>query len=195
MNAEQWNNSSTQVFAVEGNNTTTLGWISTFGGSTNDYLVESIVYENGTSVSAGWFQGNLQFRDQIDGVGATGGSQDFDFFITWMDENGNITAALSGGSTAVDSIDAIDVLSNGDLLVAGTYCLNSIVTQCQLSLGDLSPLGKMEQTDDGNAFLARLDSSGEWVWSTQIRNSNELFVIDMMAVSYTHLTLPTILRV
>ena len=180
MNTEEWNNSSTQVFTVQGNNTTTLGWISTFGGSTNDYLVESIVYENGTSVSAGWFQGNLQFRDQIDGVGAAGGSQDFDFFLTWMDENGNITSALSGGSTAVDSIDAIDVLSNGDLLVAGTYCLNSVSQQCQLSLGDLSPLTKMDQDEDGNAFLARLDSSGEWVWSTQIRNSNELFVIDMM---------------
>ena len=180
MNTEEWNDSSNLVFAAEGNNTTTLGWISTFGGSTNDYIVESVVYENGTSVSAGWFQSNLQFRDQIDGVGATGGSQDFDFFLAWMDENGTITSALSGGSTAVDSIDAIDVLPNGDLLVAGTYCLNSVSQQCQLSLGDLSPLNKMEQDEDGNAFLARLDTSGEWVWSTQIRNTNELFVIDMM---------------
>ena len=124
LNTDEWNNSSNQVFATEGNNSSTLGWISTFGGSTNDYLVETIVYENGTSVSVGWFQGNIQFRDVIDGLGATGGSQDFDFFFTWMDENGNITSAMSAGSNAVDTIDAIDILPNGDLLIAGTYCLN-----------------------------------------------------------------------
>mgnify|MGYP003326236890 FL=1 len=180
LNTDEWNNSSNQAFAAEGNNSSTLGWISTFGGSTNDYLVETIVYENGTSVSVGWFQGNIQFRDVIDGLGATGGSQDFDFFFTWMDENGNITSALSGGSDAVDSIDAIDILPNGDLLIAGTYCLNSVSQQCELSLGELSPLTKKEQDEDGNAFLARLDSSGEWVWSTQIQNITELFVIDMM---------------
>ena len=180
VNTEEWNNSSTHVFAVEGDNTTSLGWVSTFGGSSNDYLVETLVFENGSSVSAGWFQGNLQFRDQIDGLGAIGGSQDFDFFLTWMDENGSITSALSGGSTAVDTIDAMDVLPNGDLLVAGTYCLNSVSQQCQLSLGDLSPLNKMGQDEDGNAFIARLDSSGEWVWAKQIQNENELFVIDMM---------------
>tara|TARA_Y100000766_G_scaffold215529_2_gene187292 strand:+ start:8176 stop:10896 length:2721 start_codon:yes stop_codon:yes gene_type:complete len=174
--------SQTDIFSVEENNSTTLGWVSTFGGLENDYIVETMVYDNGTSVSAGWFQGNLQFRDQIDGLGATGGSQDFDFFLTWMDENGNITSAMSGGSNAVDSIDAIDMLPNGDLLVAGTYCLNSIVTSCQLSLGQLTPLSKNEPTDDGNAFLARLNSNGEWVWSTQIQNPNELFVIDMMVV-------------
>lgn len=180
LSTDEWNNSSNQVFAAEGNNSSTLGWISTFGGSTNDYLVETIVYDNGTSVSVGWFQGNIQFRDIIDGLGATGGSQDFDFFFTWMDENGNITSAMSAGSNAVDTIDAIDILPNGDLLIAGTYCLNSVSQQCELSLGELSPLTKKEQDEDGNAFLARLDSSGEWVWSTQIQNINELFVIDMM---------------
>ena len=77
--------SQNDVFSVEGNNSTTLGWVSTFGGLENDYIVETMMYDNGTSVSAGWFQGNLQFRDQIDGLGATGGSQDFDFFLIWMD--------------------------------------------------------------------------------------------------------------
>tara|TARA_B110000444_G_scaffold41444_1_gene37423 strand:+ start:7861 stop:10572 length:2712 start_codon:yes stop_codon:yes gene_type:complete len=180
IDTKPWGDSSNQVFAADGNNTTTLGWVSSIGGPLNDFIHGSVSLENGSSASAGWFQGNLQFRDQIDGIGASGGSEDTDFFIVWMDENGSVTSAVSGGSAAVDTIDAIDVMPNGDLLVAGTYCLNSAGDSCQLNLGDLSPLLKEDADDDGNTFLARLNASGSWIWSTQVRNSNELFVIDMM---------------
>ena len=180
INTENWEDSSVNTFAVEGNNTSALGWVSPFGGDSNDFIVESLVYDDGRTVSAGWFQGSLQFRDQIDGVGATGGSEDLDFFITWMDENGSFLSAINGGSTAFDSIDAIAIMPNGDLIVAGTYCLNSVGEQCELELGDLTPLTKEDQDEDGNVFLARLDSSGSWTWATQIQNMNELFVIDMM---------------
>lgn len=180
INTENWEDSSVNIFAVEGNNTSALGWVSPFGGDSNDFIVESLVYDDGRTVSAGWFQGSLQFRDQIDGVGATGGSEDLDFFITWMDENGSFLSAINGGSTAFDSIDAIAIMPNGDLVVAGTYCLNSVGEQCELELGDLTPLTKEDQDEDGNVFLARLDSSGSWTWATQIQNMNELFVIDMM---------------
>ena len=180
INTEYWEDSSVNIFAVEGNNTSALGWVSPFGGDSNDFIVESLVYDDGRTVSAGWFQGSLQFRDQIDGVGATGGSEDLDFFITWMDENGSFLSAINGGSTAFDSIDAIVIMPNGDLIVAGTYCLNSVGEQCELELGDLTPLTKEDQDEDGNVFLARLDSSGSWTWATQIQNMNELFVIDMM---------------
>ena len=194
IDAEYLGYEPTNTYAVDGNNTTALGWVSPFGGSSADFLVDSLVYDDGRTVSAGWFQGNLQFRDQIDGIGATGGSNDFDFFIAWMDENGSVTSAINGGSTTADSIDAIALMSNGDLLVAGTYCLNSYGEQCQLNLGDLTPLTKESQDEDGNAFLARLDSSGTWVWSTQIQNSYELFVIDMMVSSSNEIHLAVSFR-
>ena len=139
IDTESWADFSPEVFAAEGNNSSALGWISPFGGASNDFIVESLVYDDGRTVSAGWYQGNLQFRDQIDGLGATGGSEDLDFFIVWMDENGSILSAINGGSTAFDSIDSIAMLPNGDLLVAGTYCLNSVGNQCQLELGSLTP--------------------------------------------------------
>ena len=178
--AEYLSGSMTNTYAADGNNTSTLGWVSPFGSTTMDVLTESLVYDNGSIVSAGWFQGGLHFRELIDSIGANGGMDDVDFFIAWMDENGNLTSAISGGSTAFDSIDAIALMPNGDLLVAGTYCLNSFGDSCQLNLGNLTPLMKSELNEDGNAFLARLNSNGSWVWSTQIRNSDELFVIDMM---------------
>jgi len=191
---EYFDGPTTKTFAGEGNNTTTLGWVSPFGGSSMDFLVDSLMYDDGSTVSAGWFQGTLEFRDQVDAVGATGGSQDLDFFIVWMDENGSVTSAINGGSTAFDSIDAIDLMPNGDLLVAGTYCLNSFGESCQLNLGDLTPLTKEEEDEDGNAFLARLDSSGSWVWSTQIRNTNELFVIDMLVTDSNEIHLAVSFR-
>ena len=166
--------------AVDGNNTTALGWVSPFGGPLMDYLVDSLVYENGTTVSAGWFQGNLRFPNSADPIGAIGGSDDFDFFIVWIDENGSVNSAINGGSTGFDTIDGIALMPNGDLVVAGNYCLNSDDGQCQLGLGDLMPLQKTDDGDGGNVFLARLDSNGSWVWSTQIQNPNELSVLDVM---------------
>tara|TARA_B110000459_G_scaffold96148_1_gene107250 strand:- start:158 stop:1267 length:1110 start_codon:yes stop_codon:yes gene_type:complete len=168
------------ISAVDGNNTTALGWVSPFGGPLMDYLVDSLVYENGTTVSAGWFQGNLRFPNSADPIGAIGGSEDFDFFIVWIDENGSVNSAINGGSTGFDTIDGIALMPNGDLVVAGNYCLNSDDAQCQLGLGDLMPLQKTDDADGGNVFLARLDSNGSWLWSTQIQDPNELSVLDVM---------------
>ncbi len=165
---------------VDGNNTTALGWVSPFGGPLMDYLVDSLVYENGTTVSAGWFQGNLRFPGPVDPVGAIGGSDDFDFFIAWIDENGSVSSAINGGSTGIDTIDGIALMKNNDLIVTGNYCSNSDDNQCQLGLGDLMPLQKADEDDGGNVFLARLDSNGSWLWATQIQNSNELSVLDMV---------------
>ena len=176
----QLSNDINTTSAVDGNNTTALGWVSPFGGPLRDYIVDSLVYENGTTVSAGWFQGYLRFPSSIDSIAAIGGTGDFDFFIVWIDGNGSVNSALNGGSTGFDSIDGIALMPNGDLIVAGSYCLNSDDDQCQLGLGDLMPLQKTDDVDGGNAFLARLDTNGSWLWSTQIQNSNELSVLDMM---------------
>lgn len=166
--------------AVDGNNTTALGWVSPFGGPLMDYIEDSLVYENGTTVSAGWFQGNLRFPNSVDPVGATGGSDDFDFFIVWIDGNGSVISAINGGSSGFDTIDRIAIMPNGDLLIAGNYCMYSDDNQCQLGLGGLMPLESTDEDGGENVFLARLDSNGIWLWSTQIQSSKELPVLDML---------------
>ena len=167
---------------AEGDATESLGWASAAGGASNDFIAGTVSFQNQSIAVAGWFEGQMGFRDQIDGIGATGGSTDTDFFVGWMDERGNWTSVIQGGSDGLDTIDAIAVLPNNDLLIAGSYCLNSIGDNCQMALGDLAPLEKESRFDEGNAYLARLSSEGEWMWSTHIENQHEVFVVDMMTV-------------
>ena len=54
--------------STDSNNSTTLGWVSLFGSTLEDYIVDSLVYDDGRTVSAGWFQGSLRFPNLIDSV-------------------------------------------------------------------------------------------------------------------------------
>ena len=164
----------------DGNNSTSLGWVTNFGGGLMDYVTQSIMYPDGRVATAGWFQGNIQFDDIVDPVGAIGGSNDIDFFLGWTEPNGTWITALSEGSVSTDSIETIALMPDGDLIVAGTYCINSIDIECELALGELTPLEKESYRDEGNAFVARIDSSGEWLWASQIQNQYEMFVVDML---------------
>ncbi|MEJ6716312.1 MAG: hypothetical protein QNL20_04480, partial [Euryarchaeota archaeon] len=55
-----------------------FGWATSAGGALDDFISQSATYANGTFIVAGSYGGDIQFRDQIDGHGATGGSSDRD---------------------------------------------------------------------------------------------------------------------
>ena len=156
------------------------GWATSAGGALDDFISQSGTYSNGTFIVAGSFEGDIQFRDQIDGHGAIGGSSDRDGMIAWINPNGTWNASLAFGSNAIDSVEAISLLDNGDIIVAGNFCLNSPGFPCQLQLGDLDPLNKEDEDDDGNVFLARLSAQGTWLWSAQVGNAYDNFVFDML---------------
>ena len=162
------------------NNSTTLGWVTTFKGPFDEYITDSEVYSDGRVVSGGWFQGYIELDENTDGVGSTADGQDQDFLLSWMDNNGTILSVVGGGSVGVDFISAVSIMPNDDVVVAGTYCLGSFDSECSMQLGDLDPLEKRFPADDGNAFIARIDSSGNWIWATQIQNYKELFVVDLL---------------
>jgi ferredoxin len=168
--------------AVENNETTDLafGWVTSAGGAGDDFISQSTIYTNGTFLIAGSYEGDIQFRDQIDGYGARGGSTDRDAFLGWVNPNGTWNASIAFGSPGIDSIEAVALLSNGDAILAGTYCLNTVGFQCELALDGVNSLTKNDEDDDGNVFLARLNGDGTWAWATQIGNEYDNFVFDMM---------------
>ena len=157
-----------------------FGWATSAGGALDDFISQSATYANGTFLVAGSFEGDIQFRDQIDGHGATSGSTDRDAFIGWVNPNGTWNGSMAFGTTGIDSIDAVALLSNGDAILAGTYCLNSVGFQCQLSLDGVATLTKEDQDEDGNVFVARLNGDGTWAWATKIGNAYDNFVLDML---------------
>jgi len=167
--------------AVEDNETTDLdfGWVTSAGGTFNDYISQTTVYANGTYLVAGSYEGDLQFRGQINGH-SSADSRNLDAFLGWVNPNGTWNASITFGSSGFESIDAVALLSNGDAIVAGTYCVNSVGTQCEVALDGVNPLTKDSVNDRGNVFLARLNRDGVWAWATQIGNEGANLVFDMM---------------
>lgn len=170
------------------------GWATSAGGALDDFISQSETYSNGTIIVAGSFEGDIQFRDQIDGHGAIGGSSDRDGMIAWINPNGTWNASLAFGSNAIDTVEAISLLDNGDIIVAGNFCLNSPGFPCQLQLGDLDPLNKEDEDDDGNVFLARLSPQGTWLWSAQVGNAYDNFVFDMLVTPNNEIHLGVLYR-
>ena len=171
-----------------------FGWATSAGGALDDFISQSSTYANGTFIVAGSYGGDIQFRDQIDGHGATGGSSDRDAMLGWINPNGTWNASLSIGTSGTDSIESIALLPNGDVIVAGNFCLNSVGFSCELSLGDLDPLEKDEAEDDGNVFLARLNGDGIWSWAKQFGNANDNFVFDMLVTPSNEIHLGILFR-
>ena len=179
--------------SVDGNNSTVLGWASLFGGTLEDYVVDSFAYDDGRTVSAGWFQGSLGFPNVIDSLGdEDGGGRDIDVFIVWIDENGSVTSGISAGSSGIDTIDTIALMPNGDLVVAGTYCGETDDADCELALGELDSLTKEDEDDEGDAFVARLGPNATWLWATSIHSPYGFEIIDIMVSSSSEIHLALI---
>ena len=182
------------VDAANESATLAYGWATSAGGAMDDFISQSATYSNGTFIVVGSYEGDIQFRDQIDGHGATGGSSDRDAMIGWINPNGTWNASLAFGTNGIDSVEAVSLLPGGDVILAGNFCLNSAGFQCQLQFGDLAPLTKNDEDDDGNVFLARLDAGGTWLWSTQLGNEYDNFVFDMMITTTNEIHLGVLFR-
>ena len=161
------------------NNSTALGFVASGGGPGLDLINDVIAIDDGMAVVVGQYESYIDFSEGFSGLEATDGTGDEDFFVSWIAANGTWMKNIGGGSNGDDSLSAIGRLSNGEIIVAGHYCLNSPGSDCNLSLGSLPPLHKSDEGDDGNVFLAKLSTDGDWQWARQIENSLELTVFDL----------------
>ena len=155
-------------------NNTTLGWFAHASGLHDDMIEDSVSFQNGTTAVVGSFQTYIDFSYEFPGPLATGGTGDVDFFIAWLDENGSWQSSIGGGSQGIDTINSIEKLSSGDIVVSGTYCYNTVGDECSLILQGLDPLNKTNNDDSGNVFLASLSADGVWLWANQIESSYEV---------------------
>ncbi|MBT4070579.1 MAG: hypothetical protein HOE79_04995 [Euryarchaeota archaeon] len=155
-------------------NNTTLGWFSQASGLNNDMIEDSVSFQNGTTTVVGSFQSYIDFSFDFPGPQATGGIGDIDFYIAWLDVNGSWQSSIGGGSQGFDTIDSIEKLPSGDIVVSGTYCYNTVGEACNLVLGELDPLNKTNDDDSGNVFIASLSSDGVWLWANQIESPLEV---------------------
>ena len=165
----------------------TLGWVMSVGGFSEDWINDIVPLANDTVAAGGAFVSSILIGENghdSTQICETGSCNDKDGFIAFSNETNEWNFSIGFGSSGVDQVDSIAMLSDGDLIVGGSYCLGSAGINCNMNLGDLPTLSKEETDDEGNAFLARYDMEIGWIWAISIGNSNDLFVMDLYVDMY-----------
>ena len=157
------------------------GWLASAGGLSYERVEGMVPLPNGSMLVGGMFEQNVEFHGDVIGFSSSDSSFGIDFFLAWIDENGTWTQTVAGSSTGIDGIDAMDRLTDGTIVVAGTFCGITKGDACEMTLGDLAPINKSADEHENAVFVAAMTPVGEWVWATSFSNPYQLSVIDMMA--------------
>ena len=120
----------------------------------------------------GAFHGTVDFDPGIAVENLTAASN-ADVFIAKYDANGNYQFAKRMGAGAFDVGFFIELDGTGSIIISGYYRL-TVDFDPGPGVANLTAVGSLN-----DVFFAKYDANGNYLW----------------AVSYTHLTLPTILRV
>ena len=159
------------------------GWLASAGGASYERVRAMVPLANGSMLVGGMFEQSIDFDGDVIGFSSNDSSFGIDFFLGWVDINGTWTGTLSGTSTGLDGIEAMDKLSNGNIIIAGTYCAMTKGDPCNMTLGDLEPISKAGDDHENAVFLASMTPFGEWLWATTFSNPYQISVIDLMVTA------------
>ena len=155
-----------------------LGWVVPIGGFRDDVITSHVPLSNNSTVVGGTFTSGILIGDE--GHDSTQPTfDDMDGFIAILNETNEWNFSLSFGSIGVDSVTNLALLSDGDLIVSGNYCLGSLENECSMQLGSLPALEKDDDSDEGNAFIARYDFVTGWQWAESISNRDLVRIFDI----------------
>ena len=160
-----------------------LGWAVTVGGFGEDSINALAPLDNNSVLVGGSFTSSILIGDNGHDSNQLG-FDDMDGFIAISNETNEWNFSESFGSIGVDSVDAVSLMSDGDFIIAGNYCLGSAGLQCNMTLGSLPTLDKDADSDEGNAYIARYDVETGWQWAVSIANQQEILMFDMFVDAY-----------
>ena len=170
------------------------GWLASAGGASYERIRGMVPLSNGSMIIGGMFEQTIDFHGDVIGYSSEDSTFGIDFFLAWLDENGTWTSTMAGTSSGLDGIDSMGRLSDGTILVAGTFCGMTKGDPCNLTLGALEPLNKSADEHDNGVFLAAMNPFGEWLWATAFSNPFQMSVIDLMVLSNDHIHLAVLHR-
>jgi len=179
----------------EGNES--LGWVMSVGGFNEDWITDIVPLANNSVAVGGTFVSSILIGENghvSSQFCETGSCNDKDGFLAFSNESNEWNSSISFGSSGVDQVDSIALLSDGDIIVGGSYCLGSAGLTCTMTLGDLPTLSKEDSGDEGNAFLARYDMDAGWIWAVSISNYFDLFMMDLYVDMYDNIHASVLFR-
>jgi hypothetical protein len=126
-------------------------WVKNAGSSTFDFGNSIAVDSLGNSYLTGSFTGTAQF-----GIFSFTSNGESDIYVAKLDSLGNWLWVTQAGGTLADAGNGIAVDANGNVYVTGYF-------QNEVEFG----LNTMTSFGSNDAFVSKLDSNGNWLWTVQ----------------------------
>jgi len=134
-------------------------WVAQFGSIDDDSGAAVAIDGDGNVYTTGTFRGTVDF-DPGAGVANLVAVGSYDVFVSKLDADGNFVWARALGGTDLDTGSAIAVDADGNVYTTGHF----------RSTADFDPgAGTTNMTPAGtrDAFVLKLNSSGDFVWARQ----------------------------
>ena len=127
-------------------------------GSGNEEISRDIAIDKaGNVIITGYFGGNADF-----GTTKLSAKSLYDIFVAKLDKSGKWLWAKSAGGFLKDEGHGVAVDSTGNIYVVGEY-------EIQADFGTL----KLTTSGGTNAFIAKMDGNGKWLWVKQVGDSGD----------------------
>ena len=136
-------------------------WAKQVGGSNADQSHSIVTDSSGNSYVTGYFQGTASF-----GSTTLTSSGDADIFVIKLDSGGNCLWVKQAGGNKWDVGFGIATDSSGNSYIIGYFTGTADFGNTTLTSGSI------DDTYYSDIFVAKLDSSGNWLWVKQAGGSN-----------------------
>ena len=140
-------------------------WAKSIGGSSEDYGNGIALDGAGNVYTTGYSEGGADFDPGAGTVNFTHNGN-YDIFILKLDSDGNYVWAKSIGGSGDDSGGDITLDASGNVYTTGRFRSSTI---------DLDPgtgVANFSSNGDGDIFILKLDSDGNYVWAKSFGSSN-----------------------
>lgn len=144
-------------------------WASQCTGTGNDYVSSIEVLSNGKIIVIGTYNnGTMVFPTQSTttlSVNSTNSTYN-NIFVTLLDSSGNFQWAKQTTGTGSPSINnnLISILNDDSCIFSGNYDIGTLIFALTTPVTLTSTATSQ---GDKNIFMAKIDSSGNWVWARQ----------------------------
>jgi gliding motility-associated-like protein len=137
-------------------NNGTYNWVDQIGGSTDDYVYDVEINNQGEILMAGSFTGTVDF-DPSAGTYNLSSSGSEDIYLAKYSSTGAFINALSFGGTSSDRSNSVEVDANDNIYLTGIYTGT-------VDFDPGSGTSNMTSTIDGNTFNICLSNSNILQW-------------------------------
>ncbi len=165
---------SNDVFIAKLNSSGSWQWAKKAGGNFSD-IGNGITLDSDSNIYiCGTYQNNATFQPLpiVTGAGYN------DIFVAKMNPLGDFEWVAKAGGANNDSAQKVVVANDGSLYVCGSYASTSLTFGTSGTPGAIV-LTNSETNNSFEAYVAKLDSSGNWIWARSTVGSASEFAYDL----------------